>query len=583
MRHTIAGALLYVRLTTAKGWATARLRRLKQPKYLVGAVIGVAYMYSFFFRQVFQNRASRPGAETTGAIEALSIVPEIAAAGLLLLIAFNWIVPRGRAGLTFSEAEISFLFPAPMRKRTLIHYRLLCTLGTLALTAFFMTLISGAWALSGTSAWLRGVGWWVMLGIISLHFTATSFVVTRLLDRGVSSLARGVAGLTVLALAIGAPLVWTLTALPAPTQQDLAGVAAVARYLETALQSGPLPWLLALPRLVIAPLFAADARAFVLALGPALLVLAAHYVWVLLSAVSFEEASIAKAEKRATRLAAFRSGTFRVTAAKKRRDPFRLRDTGRPETAFLWKNLLAMGRLFSPRSALVAAAIIAAACLWLASAELRGGQAFVGIGATILLVIVLLLGPQFARHDLRSDLKNADILKTYPLDGSQIVFGEMLAPIAVLSAIAWLALLAITLSAAALEIPVFVKAVGPLAIAVAAPFFCGLQLVIQNAIALIFPAWVQAVSNPGEHGLDVLGQRLLFFAGQIFLLVLGMLPAFVGALVTFFVANWLAGPIIAALLAWLVVLTVLGVEIWGGVRWLGMRFARFDLSSELRP
>jgi hypothetical protein len=94
---------------------------------------------------------------------------------------------------------------------------------------------------------------------------------------------------------------------------------------------------------------------------------------------------------------------------------------------------------------------------------------------------------------------------------------------------------------------------------------------------------VQAVSNPGEHGLDVLGQRLVFFAGQIVLLALGVLPALVGAGVTFFLVNWLTGPVVAGLFAWLVVLTVLGVEIWGGVRWLGVRFARFDLSSELRP
>ena len=67
-------------------------------------------------------------------------------------------------------------------------------------------------------------------------------------------------------------------------------------------------------------MFAADTRAFVVALGPALLVLAAHYAWVLFSAVSFEEASIAKAEKRATRLAAFRAGNLRTTALKKLRD-----------------------------------------------------------------------------------------------------------------------------------------------------------------------------------------------------------------------------------------------------------------------
>jgi ABC-2 type transport system permease protein len=580
--HTIAGALLYVRLTTVAGWLASRLRRLKQPKYLVGAVVGVVYVYTFFIRNFRAVETGRPESENIPP-EALSIAPEIAAAVLLLVIALNWIVPRGRAGLTFSEAEIAFLFPAPIRRRTLIHYRLLCTLGGLGLTALFMMLVSGGWAAAGNSAWLRGVAWWVLFGTLSLHFTATSFVVTRLLDRGVSSLARGAAGLGALALIIGVPLVWTLVALPAPTEQDLAGFPAIARYIATALNSGPLPWLLAVPKLVIAPLFATDARAFVLALGPAVLVLAAHYAWVLFSAVSFEEASIAKAEKRATRLAGFRSGNFRRTAQKKLRDPFRLRSTGRPEIAFLWKNLLAMGRLFTPRSALVAAAIIAAACVGFAIGDLRGGQAAFAVISTLVFGIVLLLGPQLARHDLRSDLKNADILKTYPLDGAQVVFGELLAPTAVLSVIAWLALLAVSLTAGTAEIPAYLKLLAPLAVAVGVPFFCALQLVIQNAIALTFPAWVQSVSNPGEHGLDVMGQRLLFMAGQIFVLALGLLPASLGALLTFFTANWLAGPGIAGLLAWLVVLTILAVEVWAGVRWLGQRFAHFDLSSELRP
>lgn len=583
MRHSVAGALLYVRLMTIRGWFASRLRRLKQPKYAIGAVIGAVYIYSFFIRNVMQNGPRRPGAGPPA--EALSFVPDIAAAALLVLIALNWIVPRGRAGLTFSEAEISFLFPAPIKRSTLIHYRLLGTLLTLVLTALFMTLVSGGWAVSGASAWLRAVGWWVVLGTISLHFTATSFVVTRLLDRGITSLARGAAGLTVLAIAIGVPLVWTLLALPAPTQEDLAGLSSIARYFETALHSGPLPWLLAVPKLLVAPMFAADARAFVLALWPALLVLAAHYAWVLFSAVSFEEASIARAEKRATKLAAFRAGNLRATSLKRIRDPFKLRDTGRPELAFLWKNLVAMGRLFTPRSALIAAAIIAVACLWLGVADLRGGKAFVAVAATVALPILLFFGPMFARQDLRSDLKNADILKTYPLDGAVIVFGEMLAPIAVLSVMTWLALLAVALTGATTPtpLPILVKVLGPLAIAVAVPFVCALQLVVHNGIALVFPAWVQSISNQGEHGLDVLGQRILFFVGQFMLLALGLLPAALGAAIMFFVVNFAAGPFVAAPLAWLVVLSVLGVEIWAGVRFLGERFARFDLSSELRP
>lgn len=581
--RTIAGALLYLRATSIKGWFASRLRRLKQPKYAIGAVIGAAYIYSFFIRNFMRNLPRPPGA--TPPTEALTFIPDIVAASLLLLIALNWIVPRARAGLTFSEAEISFLFPAPITRRTLIHYRLLSTLTAMAFTALLMTLVSGRWGVFGASAWLRAFGWWIVLGTISLHFTATSFVVTRLLDRGINSLARAAAGLAVLVVVIGVPIVWTVVSLPPPTRQDLVDFAGVTRYIETALHSGPLPWLLAVPKLLSAPMFAGDARAFVLALFPALLVLGAHYVWVLFSAVSFEEASIAKAEKRATKLAAFRSGNLRTTALKKLRDPFKLRDTGRPEVAFLWKNLVAMGRLFTPRTALIAAAVVAGACLWLAFAELRGGQAFVAVSATVSLPILLFFGPMFARQDLRSDLKNADILKTYPLDGATVVLGEMLAPIAVLSVMTWLALFAGALTSAMTDtqLPLFVKIVGPLALAVCAPFFCALQLVIHNGIALVFPAWVQSVSNQGEHGFDVLGQRLLFFAGMILLLALGLLPAALAATITFFAVNWVVGPIVGAVLAWLVVLTILTVEIGAGVRWLGERFARFDLSSELRP
>jgi hypothetical protein len=207
------------------------------------------------------------------------------------------------------------------------------------------------------------------------------------------------------------------------------------------------------------------------------------------------------------------------------------------------------------------------------------------VAATVLLPILQFFGPMFARQDLRSDLKNADILKTYPLDGATIVLGEMLAPIAVLSVMTWLALFAVALTSATTDtqLPLFVKIVGPLALAVCAPFFCALQLVIHNGIALVFPAWVQSVSNHGEHGFDVLGQRLLFFAGMILLLALGLLPAALAAAITFFAVSWVVGPIVGAVLAWLVVLTILTVEIGAGVRWLGERFARFDLSSELRP
>jgi hypothetical protein len=52
--------------------------------------------------------------------------------------------------------------------------------------------------------------------------------------------------------------------------------------------------------------------------------------------------------------------------------------------------------------------------------------------AALTMVLLLILGPQLARQDLRGDLPNTDILKTYPLHGWQIVCGELLTPLVVL-------------------------------------------------------------------------------------------------------------------------------------------------------
>ena len=47
-------ALLYLRLVSAGNWLLSRARRLRQPKYLLGAVVGCAYFYYFFFRPMGQ-------------------------------------------------------------------------------------------------------------------------------------------------------------------------------------------------------------------------------------------------------------------------------------------------------------------------------------------------------------------------------------------------------------------------------------------------------------------------------------------------------------------------------------------------
>jgi ABC-2 type transport system permease protein len=388
---------------------------------------------------------------------------------------------------------------------------------------------------------------------------------------------------------IAASLVWIVIEARPPGPADLATPEALKAYAVELATTGAMPWLLAIPKLVVAPFLAADVRTFLLTLLPGLAVLVAHYFWVMRSEVGFEEASVAKAEKRAARLAAIREGRSAGGGEllKAQPPPFRLAPFGRPEIAFLWKNLISVPRFFRPRPLLIAAAIIVGGCTWLAGRpNLQGLLVAVYSMALMTAAFTLLLGPQVARNDLRADLLNTDILKTYPLRGWQIVLGELLTPIAMLTALLWLELLAIALTFPARsfgwltpELRMAILA----SLAVLALPFCALQLLVPNAVTVVFPAWMQAVGNRSEHGLDVMGQRIIFVAGQAFIAVVTLLPAALAASILFFGSQWLLGAPLAAVLAAAGVLAVLAAEFWFGLRWLGARFEAFDLSSELRP
>jgi len=84
-------------------------------------------------------------------------------------------------------------------------------------------------------------------------------------------------------------------------------------------------------------------------------------------------------------------------------------------------------------------------------------------------------------------------------------------------------------------------------------------------------------------GMDVMGQRLIFFAGQFVCLAFALLPAGIIGGATIFLTQWLIGLPAAMLLAVVPVLAVFAVELWFGVWFLGPRFEKLDISAELRP
>jgi ABC-2 type transport system permease protein len=593
--RSLAGALLYLRAMTLIGMVRSRLRRLKQPKYLAGAAVGIAYLYFVLFRR-FSGQPPGGMRSGTGASgvpqvmtpELLVLIAGLGAAALFIALFLSWVIPR-RPALSFGEAEIAFLFPAPVSRRMLIHYRLLSSQFGLALTALVLSVVFRRGGGMGGTALTHAVGWWVILATINLHFTGSSFVISKVLNPSITLPARRNLIIATAAIVVLALVVWASLTISGPEMSDLMRPRTVMRYVRVQLDRGPLPWLLAIPRLVIAPYLATGMRSFITALGPALLILVLHYFWVMRTEVAFEEASIARAEKRAARRRAVQQGDFRPNgnARKAQREPFKLAGAGRPEIAFLWKNLLSTSAILRPRGMAIFVAIVVAISLWIANHPSLAVLRVMAVPmASAFAVMLLILGPQLARQDLRSDLMNSDMLKTYPLKGWQIVLGELLTPIVILSMLTWLLLIVVALTfpdGGPVWLTPTLRTAALIGVGVLIPPFCAIQLLVPNAFTVIFPAWVQTVSNRREHGLEVLGQRIIFFAGQMLIIGLALVPAAIGAGIVFVVVQFLFGPLVGLALGVAAAFALLALEAWAGIDWLGQRFERFDLSAELRP
>lgn len=587
----MARALLYLRATTLAGSIKSRLKRLKQPKYLMGALVGAAWIWFTFLRRM-QGPPRGPGpagARTPPEIpaEAFPLFMELGAVVLVLVLLVNWQIPR-RAVLAFSEAEIAFLFPAPVNRRMLVHYRLLGAQLGIVFTSLVLTLIFGRGQALGGNLWFHAIGWWIVLATLNLHFTGTSFFYSKVLNKSLTSASRKVLTIGLIYAIVVGLAVWTWLAIEPPARSDLVDARTVISYVAEQTHSGTLFWLLAIPRWLLGPYFANSATEFLLAMGPALGVLIAHYFWVVRTEVSFEEASLARAEKRAARVRAVQSGDWRgqTGVRKAQRAPFKLSEVGPPEIAFLWKNLLSTSTFFRPNVAIILAAIIVFGSQWLLRPGMEFPRTMILLSFGMLSAFVLLFGPLTARQDLRSDLRNSDILKTYPLRGWQILLGELLTPLAILSVLIWLCLLACFLLLPSDQLKWLTPAIRgevALALAVITPPFVAIQLLVPNAAAVIFPAWTQSTGNQAERGIEVMGQRIIFMTGQLLITVLAVIPAAIAASIVFFIAQFVAGFLVAGILATAVICAVLGIEAWLGVRWLGARFEHFDLSSELRP
>jgi hypothetical protein len=577
-------AILYLQFHSVKNRLFMRFKRLRQPKYLVGAIVGGIYFYFYFFRYFLGFGPRRSGLLTAATPENLLLYESFGALVFLVLILLRWLVPSDRAALLFSEAEVAFLFPAPVSRRGLIHFKLLRSQIAILFTTLLLTLITNRF---GGHAWIRAAGWWIILSTLNLHFLGSSFARTMLLDRGITNWQRRLA---IFALVLGSVIwifVWAKRTMPAVDFSQFEDFQAIKDYIQNVFDSGPAPYLLYPFRLIVRPYVAPDAKAFLSALFPALLLLILHYVWVVRSNVAFEEASVEAARRFTEKIASIRSGNLRISSKtlKGRRAPFVLRPIGFQPIALFWKNLIGTGSVFTPRLWIILGATVIFACAVLRNAI--GGSDLLPLMAMIsgmLLVWSLLLGPQLLRHDLRKDLALADMLKLYPLRGWQIVLGELLAPAAILSVLQWLLLIFTVMlfsrlpGGGPIEWPLRL-AVG-FGAAIVIPVLNVITLQIPNAAVLLFPGWFQA-GKEGAHGIEATGQRLIFLLGSLIVFFVALVPAAIAFAIAFFLLKLAFSVFFALPLASVAATVVLVIEAGLGMRLLGWLFDRFDVCAEL--
>ena len=557
-------AFFELALRTFKNRIVARVRRMRDPRYAVGALFGLVYFGWIFFKNQRAATFFRPGAGTMSELRV-----DAASVFVLAIMLFAWALPGDSGGLEFSEAEIAFLFPAPLRRRDLLLYKIIRQQPQVMMSAAIFTLLGATRS--------KFVGLWLAFSVMGIYMMLVALGRARLRLMGINFLVRLVLVLAITA-GIAAAGVYAVKGVPLHFQHGDGRslppeFAAIFRVPVVAA-------ILFLPKLYAGAVF-----------PPSLAALAASSLGLLILAVvfffaadrlnvSFEEGSVVRAQRRhawVQQMRARRGGGY--VMFKRARAPFRLAPTGPPEIAIIWKNSVATMRI----SLAGIVIILIVFGVLIANALYLHGEARNGIGIAFLMITCLFpfIGPNIFANDLRLDLPRLEVLKSYPLSGASIVAAEIAAPLVIISA---LELLSISCAAAVLGGSAKGSHLGGAEFAVIALLLAvpvvALQLLIRNAIPVIFPAWA-ARSKEDPRGFVLTGQRLMLVLGNFVILGFALIPAAVVFIPILLLAiKFFAGNAIFAAITTAPPIAVICGEVWLGVRFLGDRFEALDVSQE---
>ena len=568
------GATLYIVLCSARNRIGRRLRRLREPRYLVGAVAGFSYLiFTLFIRARAYGVRTGVVRDAGAAAVSAGAFGLVGVAGGSVLLAFaafaSWVLPFTSGLLEFSRAETAFLFPSPLTRRQLVIYRLMRSQFAVFTGALIMAV---AYPTGSPVARLRSLlAVWVVLMTSHVFFTGVTLARDRVRRGG------------------GAPaFMWPALVFPGATVVAVLGsvfagsggvpmdtVTEAVDAVVAAAQHGIASVLLLPFALLVRPLFASGLPEFVAALAGALAVYAVALAWLLWADSQSSDYADASAERQVNSQPTRKSRAYVAVPV-----AWTPASGAVPEKFFLWKGALQTFRTVDRRVFLRAFLIVG----WMIAASFfvsraRGLVGLVGVFSTWGALFTIFMGPQIVRMDMRQDLAHLELLKTWPVRGAAVIRGEIAWSASVVTFVACLfGLVAMALSlVSSSRIPTANRVAVWTSFLLITPALVLAQYTMHNAVAVVFPGWVPlGASRP--RGVDAVGQRLILLMANWLGLLVALLPgilltAALSALLRQLTGPWIL-PIGALLTTAIVVAeTVVLTEMLGPV------FEKLDVTS----
>lgn len=564
-------AFSYLTWNTLKNRTWTRVRRARNPRYAISAIIGAAYFWFF----LIHNPGRVPRAIGANFNDMWVVVATL---GLVAFATSWWLFGGDRTTLAFSMAETSFLFPAPLSRRAIIGYKLFRAQLTIMINAaiFIFLMRRGVGYLPSG---YRAISLWMLFTTLNFHRVGAALVRTSWIEHKRHGFRQNLVPTLVLVTMIAGVLSAGADGWPAVREvfrgQGFFESVGAARSV---IESAPARYVLWPVHAIVAPVFAMTVTDWVAALPSAFLVLLLHVWWIIRTDAAFEESAIAASYERVRRVEAWRSR--RLSAPRPEaisRAGIVMPKAGHPAIAIVWKNLLCLRRTMQVR-VFIAPLIMAATWGW-AFGLSHGLAGQLAMGGATLAGLLTFFGPMLVRNDLRQDMQNLTALKTLPLNGRTVVMAEVMSSALPIAAAQYVILILAGICSLLMVDPLPVSLVVTV-LAVALPAllaFATVMVAVQNGAPVLFPGWVRLGTVVGG-GMENLGQGVLSMS--IILILVALLLVLPAIVVGF--SIWMLAPFSPALAAFASILTgstTLGAETFGIFAVLGRALEKTEPSE----